>query len=47
LQERYGDHAGYVRAVEKAVERVQKSGFLLTEDGQRLIREAQASQVLR
>jgi hypothetical protein len=47
LQERYGDHSGYVRAVEKAVERVQKSGFLLTEDGQRLIREAQASQVLR
>jgi hypothetical protein len=47
LQERYGDHSGYVKAVEKAVQRVQKSGFLLPEDGQRLIREAQASQVLR
>ena len=36
-----------IRTVEKAAERVQKSAFLLTEDGQRLIREAQASQVLR
>jgi hypothetical protein len=47
LQERYGDHAGYVNAVVKAVERVQKSGFLLPEDGQRLIQEAQASKVLQ
>lgn len=47
LKERYSDHTGYVKAVEKAVERVQKSGFLLPEDGQRLIREANASQVLR
>jgi hypothetical protein len=47
LQERYGDHAGYVKAVVKAVERVQKSGFLLPEDGQRLIQEAEASKVLR
>jgi hypothetical protein len=47
LQERYGDHAGYVKAVTKAVERVQKAGFLLPEDGQRLIQEAEASKVLQ
>jgi hypothetical protein len=47
LQERYGDHAGYVKAVVKAVERVQKAGFLLPEDGLRLIQEAEASKVLR
>ncbi len=46
LQERYGDHAGYVNAVSKAVALVQKSGFLLPEDGQRLIKEAEASKVL-
>ena len=47
LQERYGDHAGYVKAVVKAVERVQKAGFLLPEDGLRLVQEAEASKVLR
>jgi hypothetical protein len=47
LQERYVDHAGYVKAVSKAVELVQKSGFLLPEDGQRLIQEAAASKVLQ
>ena len=47
LQERYGDHAGYVKAVTQAVERVQKSGFLLPQDGMRLIQEAEASRVLR
>ena len=47
LEERYGDHAGYVAAVEKAAARAQAAGFLLPEDAQALIRAAQASQVLR
>lgn len=47
LEARYGDHAGYVRAVEQAVKRSVAEGFLLEADGQRLVREAQASKVLR
>jgi hypothetical protein len=47
LQERYGDHDGYVAAVRRATERAQKEGFLLEPDAQALIRAAQASQVLR
>jgi len=47
LQQRYGDHDGYVAAVRRATERAQKEGFLLEPDAQALIRAAQASQVLR
>lgn len=47
LEERYGDHEGYVRAVRTAVARAQAAGFLLPEDGQALIRAAQGSQVLK
>ncbi|HEX7890975.1 MAG TPA: alpha/beta hydrolase domain-containing protein [Ramlibacter sp.] len=47
LEERYGSHAGYVDAVRKGVARAQGAGFLLPEDGERLIREAEASKVLR
>jgi hypothetical protein len=47
LEERYGNHAGYVEAVRKAAERAQRAGFLLPEDGERLVREADASRVLR
>ena len=47
LEERYGSHAGYVAAVRQAAERAQQAGFLLAEDAQALIVEAQASAVLR
>ncbi|HQR36179.1 MAG TPA: alpha/beta hydrolase domain-containing protein [Blastocatellia bacterium] len=47
LEERYRDHAGYVAAVKTAVDRLLKQKFLLTEDAERLIREAEASNVLR
>ena len=47
LQERYGDHAGYVAAVRKAAARGQAAGFLLDADAQALIRAAEASAVLR
>jgi hypothetical protein len=47
LEERYGSHEGYVQAVRQAVQRAQASGFLLPEDGLKLIRQAQQSQVLR
>ena len=47
LQERYQDHAGYVAAVKKATDRALKEGFLLAEDADKLISQAQASAVLR
>lgn len=47
LQERYGDHAGYVAAVKRATARAMAEGFLLESDAQALIRAAEASQVLR
>ncbi len=47
LTERYGSHDGYVAAVRRAAERAQQAGFLLAEDAQALIVEAQASAVLR
>ena len=47
LVERYGSHDGYVAAVRQAAERAQQAGFLLAEDAQALIVEAQASAVLR
>lgn len=47
LQERYENHAGYVAAVKKAAKRLVSEGYLLPEDAQRLVREAQASSVLR
>jgi hypothetical protein len=47
LEERYGDHAGYVAAVRKAVEKVKTAGFLLEADGAALIRAAEASDVLK
>ena len=43
LQERYGSHAGYVAAVEKAAAEQVAAGFLLQEDAQRLIEQARAS----
>ena len=47
LQERYGDHAGYVDAVRRAAARAQAEGFLLEEDARALVRAAEASRVLR
>jgi hypothetical protein len=47
LAERYGSHDGYVAAVRQAAERAQQAGFLLAEDAQAWIVEAQASAVLR
>jgi hypothetical protein len=47
LEERYRDHAGYVAAVQAAAERLVKQRFLLPDDAARLVREAEASDVLR
>jgi hypothetical protein len=47
LEERYKDHAGYVKAVEKAAKDMVKEGLLLEVDAQRFIQEAQASDVLK
>nr|WP_157398405.1 MULTISPECIES: alpha/beta hydrolase domain-containing protein [Ramlibacter] len=47
LEERYRSHEGYVAAVRKATERALNAGFLLPEDAERLVREADASRVLR
>ena len=47
IEERYKDHEGYVKAVRKAAEKLQKDGYLLAEDVQRYIDEAEASDVLK
>jgi len=47
LEERYKDHDGYVKAVAKAARKLQKDGFLVEEDVQRFVDEAEASSVLR
>ena len=47
LEERYGNHAGFVEAVRKATERAMAAGFLLPADAQGLIRQAEQSRVLR
>jgi hypothetical protein len=47
LEERYQNHAGYADAVRKAVERLQHQRFLLPDDAARLVREAEASDILR
>ena len=46
LEERYGDHDGYVRAVTLAANRAVDKGFLLPADRDALIAQAQASTVL-
>ena len=45
--ERYRDHARYVAAVKAAAERLVRQRFLLPDDAARLVREAEASDVLR
>ena len=47
LEERYGDHAGFVGAVEKAANELVKERFLLEEDADKYVRQAEASDVLR
>jgi Alpha/beta hydrolase domain len=47
LEERYGNHAGYVAAVRKATERAIAARFLLKDDAEKLIQQAEASKVLR
>jgi Alpha/beta hydrolase domain len=47
LEERYGNHAGFVAAVRKAAQKVKAAGFLLDADAAALIKEAEASEVLR
>ncbi len=47
LEERYGDHAGYVAAVRAAAARAEEQGFLLPGDARALVRAAEESKVLR
>jgi hypothetical protein len=47
LEERYGTHEGYVAAVRAAAQRRVAERFLLSEDAARLIRQAEASVVLK
>jgi len=47
LEERYRSHEGYVAAVRKATERAMAAGFLLKADAEELVRQAEASKVLR
>ena len=47
LQERYGDHAGYVAAVSAAAANAVRAGFLLQEDADALVAMAQGSNVLQ
>ena len=47
LEERYGTHEGYVRAVEVAAANAVSEGFLLEADAAALIAQAAASDVLR
>ena len=46
LEERYGNHAGYVEAVRRGIAKAQAAGFLLQDDADRLLAQAQASNVL-
>jgi hypothetical protein len=47
LEERYGDHAGYVAAVKKATAKVMAEGFLLQRDADAMVKQAEGSRVLR
>jgi len=47
LEERYGDHAGFVARVREAVKRQADAGWLLPDDAARLVEEAERSDVLR
>ena len=47
LEERYVDHAGYVRAVKAAAEKLVSDGYLLAEDAAVMIKQAEQSRVLQ
>jgi len=47
LEERYGTHEMYVKAVQVAADRLAAEGLLLPEDATRLVAEADASDVLK
>jgi hypothetical protein len=47
LEERYGDHAGFVARVREAVGRQQAAGWLLPDDAARILGQAEMSSVLR
>lgn len=47
LEELYGDHAGYVAAVTAAARKLEADRLMLPEDVEMIIRDAQASDVLR
>jgi Alpha/beta hydrolase domain len=47
LEERYGDHAGYVAAVQKAAANAVAERFLLQKDAEALVKAAEASRVLK
>jgi len=47
LEERYGSHDGYVQAVRAAAQKAMTAGFLLKEDADTLIDQAEKSNVLR
>jgi hypothetical protein len=47
LEERYKNHAGYVKEVAKAARKLQKDGFLIEEDVHAFVNEAEASEILR
>ena len=46
LEERYGDHEGFVDAVRQAVRELTADRFLLTEDAETIIRLAKDSDIL-
>ena len=47
LEERYGTHDAYVARVRRAAEQAVRDRFLLPEDAARIVREADASDVLK
>jgi hypothetical protein len=47
LEERYGTHEAYVAKVRAATARLVRDRFLMPDDAERLVREAEASNVLR
>ena len=47
LEERYGSHEGYVEAVRDAARRIVAKRFLLPQDAEAIVAEAEASDVLR
>ena len=47
LVERYGDHAGFVTRVRQVAAQQVSAGWLLPDDAERIVRQAEASKVLR